>query len=147
MIDLFDLERFLTAQGLVYDTALQELRGGRKRTHWMWFVFAQLRGLGHSFRAQFYGLVSMDEARAYLTHPVLGPRLEACTHAVMAHPGLPLHTLFGSPDDMKFHSSMTVFALAASGRANPYQQVLDQWFLGSQDERTLAILDSSTISS
>jgi uncharacterized protein (DUF1810 family) len=99
--DRFDLQRFVTAQEPVFETVLAELRAGRKRTHWMWFVFPQLAGLGRSSTARFYGISSIDEARAYLAHPVLGPRLDRCTRIVLASDGPSLHAIFGSPDDLK----------------------------------------------
>ena len=111
--DPFDLERFVKAQEPVFDTALQELKAGHKRTHWMWFIFPQLKGLGHSPTAQFYGIASIEEARAYLAHPVLGPRITLCTQVVSAHERQSLAEIFGSPDDLKFVSSMTLFAAAA----------------------------------
>jgi len=142
--DPFDLNRFVTAQAPVYETALGELRAGRKRSHWMWFVFPQLRGLGHSATAQFYGLASLDEARAYLAHPVLGPRLKRCTEAVLAIEGGGLNAIFGAPDDMKFHSSMTLFARAAGGAESPFLKALERYCEGRADERTLALLVTGT---
>ena len=100
--DPFDLERFVTAQAPVFTTALAELKAGRKRSHWMWFIFPQLRGLGHSSTAFFYGISSLAEARAYLAHPLLGPRLEICTEAVLGIRDSTLNAIFGSPDDLKF---------------------------------------------
>jgi uncharacterized protein (DUF1810 family) len=142
--DRDDLERFVTAQEPVFAAALAELRAGRKRTHWMWFIFPQLRGLGCSETASFYGLASLDEARAYLAHTLLGPRLERCTNAVLGIEGRTVHEIFGSPDDMKFHSSMTLFAIAANGAggetASPYQDALGRWFQGTPDPRTLRLL-------
>ncbi len=111
--DRFDLERFVKAQAPVFETVLGELRAGRKRTHWMWFIFPQLRGLGHSPTAQFYGISSVDEARAYLAHGVLGSRLDQCTRIVLTSEAPSLHALFGSPDDLKFRSCMTLFAHVA----------------------------------
>jgi len=110
--DRFNLEHFVTAQAPVFETVLAELRAGRKRTHWMWFVFPQLSGLGRSSTARFYGIGSIDEARAYLAHPVLGPRLDLCARIVLASESPSLHAIFGSPDDMKFRSCMTLFSLA-----------------------------------
>jgi uncharacterized protein (DUF1810 family) len=136
--DRFDLARFVAAQAAVYDTALAELRAGRKRSHWMWFVFPQLRGLGHSPTAQFYGIGSAEEARAYLAHSVLGPRLAACTEAVLGVRSGTLHDIFGSPDDMKFRSSMTLFDAMAPGGA--YAEAIARWCGGEKDERTLALL-------
>jgi len=140
----FDLERFVTAQAPVFDTALGELRAGRKRSHWMWFVFPQLRGLGHSPTATFFGIVSLEEARAYLGHPVLGARLHLAATAVLEAGEPSLHALFGSPDDMKFHSSMTLFALASEKERTPFSAALERWFDGRMDEATLALLGRPT---
>ena len=112
MDDPFDLQRFVTAQAGVHEQALGELTAGRKRSHWMWFVFPQLAALGHSPTAKHFGLSGLDEARAYLAHTVLGPRLLACTAAANAVRGHTAHEIFGSPDDLKFRSSMTLFAQA-----------------------------------
>ena len=106
----FDLERFVQAQEPVYATVLAELRAGHKRSHWMWFIFPQLRGLGYSAMAYEYGIASRAEAVAYLEHPVLGARLWECTRSVNAVEGRSAHDIFGSPDDLKFCSSMTLFA-------------------------------------
>jgi uncharacterized protein (DUF1810 family) len=138
--DRFDLQRFVTAQAPVFDTALQELRAGRKRTHWMWFVFPQLRGLGLSATAQFYGIASRDEARAYFAHPLLGPRLTSCTQAVLGSQAGSLHELFGSPDDMKFRSSMTLFESAVPEAGSVFAQALDRWCAGERDHRTLELI-------
>ena len=138
--DPFDLQRFVTAQAPVFETALAELRAGRKRSHWMWFVFPQLRGLGVSPTAQFYGLASLAEARSYLVHPLLGPRLKLCTQAVLGVERRALAAIFGSPDDMKFRSSMTLFARAAGDEAALFRQALDRYADGEPDERTLALL-------
>ena len=140
--DPFDLERFVTAQEPVFETVLAELRAGRKRTHWMWFVFPQLAGLGRSSTARFYGISSIDEARAYLAHPVLGPRLDLCTRIVLASESPSLHAIFGSPDDLKFRSCMTLFSLAADDPDNPFRQALDRWCGGQPDEQTLALIDA-----
>lgn len=140
--DPFDLDRFVMAQAPVYDIALAELIGGRKLTHWMWFVFPQLRGLGRSSMAHRYGIASLDEARAYLAHPVLGPRLRECVTAVLdcgeTDPGV----IFGSPDDMKFISSMTLFSLAAGGDASLFAAGLAKFGSGGRDARTMALLGS-----
>ena len=136
--DPFDLARVVSAQAGVFDAAVDELRAGRKRTHWMWFVFPQLRGLGSSPTAQFYGISSLDEATAYLQHPVLGPRLEIAVSAVQSSPARSLNALFGSPDDLKFRSSMTLFAVA--GPEGPYQEALARWCGGEPDHRTVALL-------
>lgn len=135
--DAFDLARFVTAQEPVHEAALAELTAGRKRSHWMWFVFPQLRGLGLSPTAHFYGLQSLDEARAYLAHPVLGARLEACTRAILGHERLSAHAIFGSPDDMKLRSSMTLFDRADGRAGNPYRAALDRFFDGAGDPLTL----------
>ena len=140
--DSFDLERFVTAQTSVFETVLAELRAGRKRSHWIWFVFPQLRGLGQSSTAQFYGIASTEEARAYLAHPLLGPRLDLCTRIVLGSEGPSLHAIFGSPDDMKFRSCMTLFSLATGDPANPFRKALDRWCGGRPDVRTLALVDA-----
>jgi len=133
---VYDLDRFVEAQSPVFDTALAELRAGRKRSHWMWFIFPQLKGLGVSATAQHYGIASLDEARAYLDHPVLGPRLVAATQAVIDAPSPSLHALFGSPDDLKFRSSMTLFAQV---RPAPFRAALERWCDGP-DDKTLSLL-------
>ncbi|WP_454020030.1 DUF1810 domain-containing protein [Azospirillum sp. Marseille-Q6669] len=140
--DPFNLQRFVTAQEPVFTTVLDELQDGRKRSHWMWFIFPQLRGLGRSATAEFYGIASLDEARAYLEHPTLGPRLEAATRAVLAIRGRSLHEIFGSPDDMKFHSCMTLFALAAKESVPLYHEALALCFDGRMDKATLTALGS-----
>jgi uncharacterized protein (DUF1810 family) len=135
------LQRFLDAQAPVIDTALAELRAGRKRSHWMWFVFPQLAALGRSATAKFYGIESLAEARRYVAHPVLGARLVACTEAVLAHAGLGAHAIFGSPDDLKFRSCMTLF-----GRAAPEQQIFRRAlnaFYDGEDPLTLDWLERS----
>jgi uncharacterized protein (DUF1810 family) len=132
----FNLERFVEAQNGVYDTALAELRAGRKRTHWMWFIFPQIEGLGHSAMAQRYAIRSADEAAAYLAHPVLGPRLRACATAVASHDDRGVDEIFGHPDNLKFHSSMTLFADVAPDEAI-FQACLDQFFDGRADPATL----------
>lgn len=141
----FDHQRFVNAQEPVFATVLEELRYGRKRSHWMWFVFPQLRGLGRSATAEFYGIASLDEARAYLAHPTLGPRLEETTRAVLAVQGRTLHAIFGSPDDLKFHSSMTLFALAADETAIFYREALSRYCDGRMDEATLTLLGRPTL--
>ena len=134
--DPFDLERFVSAQSGVYDQALAELRAGRKRSHWMWFVFPQAKGLGRSSTAQIYAIASLDEARAYLAHAILGPRLLACTEAATEASAPSLYALFGSPDDLKFISSMTLFRLAADD-PSPFQGALERWNGGQPDRRTV----------
>ena len=137
--DPYDLQRFVTAQAGAYDQALAELAAGRKRTHWMWFIFHQARGLGRSSTATFFGISSLEEARAYLEHPVLGPRLLACAAAASATDALSLGALFGSPDDLKFVSSMSLFRLAADDAA-PFQGALDRWNGGRADRRTAELM-------
>lgn len=137
-----DLERFVGAQSGIHDTALAELRAGRKRSHWMWFVFPQLRGLGRSSTADFYGIASLDEARRYLAHPLLGPRLVACTQAVLAIETRSLREIFGSPDDLKFHSSMTLFSRAAQAEAAIFRWAVRRFWAGEDDPGTLALLDN-----
>jgi uncharacterized protein (DUF1810 family) len=134
----FDLKRFVDAQAAVYGDVRAELAAGRKTSHWMWFVFPQLKGLGRSSMAQHYGIASKAEAQAYWAHPVLGPRLRECTELVLAHGGLGAHALFGSPDDLKFRSCMTLFA-QATGEA-VFARALEKFFDGAADARTLALL-------
>lgn len=139
-IDRFDLKRFVDAQAPVFNTALAELRSGRKRSHWMWFVFPQLRGLGSSPLAHAFGIIGLEEARAYLSHPVLGPRLEASVAAVEASGASSLQSLFGAPDDVKFRSSMTLFTLASDDPR--YDAALRRWCGGARDPITVERLAS-----
>ena len=143
MSDPFDLQRFLDAQEPVWAEALAEVKAGRKRTHWIWYVLPQMRGLGLSPNAAFYGIGSLDEARAYLAHPVLGPRLAAIVEAVLAHEGRSAHAIFGSPDDLKLRSSMTLFDAASGDGANPYRAVLRRFFDDMSDPQTLALIDEA----
>ena len=136
---MYDLERFVNAQQRVYDDVLAELRAGRKRSHWMWFVFPQLAGLGRSEMAQRYALASLDEAAAYLAHPVLGDRLRECAALVLATSDATVDEIFGHPDNMKFHSSMTLFA-AVPGADSVFSQNLDKYFGGARDALTLSRL-------
>ena len=135
--DPFNLQRFVAAQATAYSTVVRELADAYKRSHWMWYVFPQLRGLGFSSTAQFYGLTSLDEARAYLAHPLLGPRLIECTQLVIDAKASSLHAIFGSPDDVKFCSSMTLFDLVAPNGV--FDQALESWCQGRRDERTVSI--------
>ena len=135
----FDLERFVSAQEPVYSTVVSELRNGRKGSHWMWFVFPQIDGLGSSPTARHYAIRSLDEAAAYLARPVLGSRLIECTGLVNNLEGKSLREIFGSPDDMKFHSSMTLFSLIEP-RESVFERALGKYFNGELDERTIAIL-------
>ncbi|HEY7272408.1 MAG TPA: DUF1810 domain-containing protein [Actinoplanes sp.] len=133
-----DLDRFVDAQDGAYDDALAELTAGRKRTHWMWFIFPQIAGLGSSPTAQLYAIRSLDEARAYLAHPMLGPRLRECAQALLTVQGRSAREIFGYPDDLKLRSSMTLFARAADD-PEPFQAVLDRYYDGP-DPRTLTLL-------
>ncbi len=137
--DPYDLNRFISAQEGVYDHALAELREGLKRTHWMWFIFPQIDGLGHSPTTRHYSIKSLEEARQYLAHPVLGARLVECAEAVLAVQGRTASDIFGSPDDMKLQSSMTLFELIA-GPGSIFERVLDRYYAGKRDARTLQIL-------
>ena len=138
--DPFRLQRFIDAQEPHIEDVLTELSAGRKRTHWMWFVFPQLRGLGRSSTAEFYGLGSLAEARAYLAHPVLGARLRDCTRRVLAVDGSSPNRIFGSPDDLKFHSSMTLFARADESAANVFTRALERFWNGTADAATQRLL-------
>ena len=131
-----ELSRFIDAQTAVYDTALAELRRGRKTSHWMWFVFPQIAGLGHSPTARFYAIVDLDEARAYLAHPVLGPRLVEAVETILALAGHDARAVFGSPDDLKLRSSLTLFQAAAPDEPC-FQQALDKYFAGARDPLTV----------
>ena len=139
-----DLSRFVEAQAPIYASALQELRDGEKRTHWMWFVFPQLRGLGRSTMAHRYGIVDLGEARAYLDHPLLGARLEECTRAMLAHAGTPLRTILGFPDDLKFLSCMTLFD-AAGGSKELFERALEAFNGGAPDPQTLHLLGRGAV--
>ncbi len=140
--DPFQLSRFLVAQQVVYSAALAELKAGEKRTHWMWFIFPQLAGLGSSDMSRRYAIQSIDEAKAYLRHPLLGERLWECVDALLSLRGRSAAQIFGFPDDAKLCSSMTLFALAA-GSGSEFDQVLERYFGGKRDERTLALLESN----
>jgi len=137
----FNLDRFVTAQAPLFDTVMAELTSGRKRSHWMWFIFPQLRGLGRSPLAIHYGIASLEEARAYLGHALLGPRLLQATEMVLESPAPSLNAMLGSPDDIKFRSSMTLFAMASGEAQTPFATALDHWCDGQKDEATLALLD------
>ena len=137
-----DLERFVTAQAGAYDSALRELQRGHKTGHWMWFIFPQLRGLGRSELSTYYGIASIHEARAYLAHPVLGPRLLACAAAVAGLEDTTAATVLGDVDAAKLRSSMTLF-VRADPSATVFQQVLDRWYGGTPDPRTLERLGTA----
>ena len=138
--DPYDLKRFLSAQEGVYERALAELRGGQKRTHWMWFIFPQIDGLGYSPTAKRYAIKSREEAREYLNHPVLGKRLLECTEAVVALKGGSVSEIFGYPDDLKFTSSMTLFENIA-GSGSLFSHALDRYCNGERDAMTLRLLE------
>ena len=139
-IDPFNLARFTEAQERIYGAVLAELKSGQKRTHWMWFIFPQIDGLGHSPTAKHYAIKGIEEARAYLDHPVLGPRLVECAEAVLAVEGRSVSAIFGYPDDMKLKSSMTLFASVAEGHRSVFIRVLEKFFGGEQDGATLRII-------
>ena len=135
----FDLERFVTAQQGIHEGVLAELRAGRKTSHWMWFVFPQVAGLGQSWVSRHYAIASLGEARAYLDHPVLGSRLRACCALVLAAPARSAENIFGGTDAMKLRSSMTLFLRAAPGEP-VFGQVLDRFWAGLPDARTDELL-------
>lgn len=135
----YDLDRFVAAQAESYERALAEIRGGRKRTHWMWYVFPQLAGLGMSEMSRRYAISGVDEARAYLAHPVLGPRLLACAEAAAAVEGRSAREVFGAPDDLKLRSCATLFA-AASAPGSVFDRVLTKFWGGERDAATVRLL-------
>jgi uncharacterized protein (DUF1810 family) len=137
----FNLQRFLDAQQRHYETALAEIRQGKKTTHWMWYIFPQIEGLGSSEMSRFYAIKSKGEAKAFLGHPVLGTRLLIISRALLQHRDLTAHAIFGSPDDMKLHSCMTLFA-TMPGADPVFQQALDTYFGGNPDKKTLQLLEA-----
>jgi uncharacterized protein (DUF1810 family) len=139
MSDPYHLQRFVDAQNPVYGKVCAELRDGRKRSHWMWFIFPQIMGLGSSPLARKFAISSLAEAAAYLQHPILGPRLIECTRLVNLIEGRPIQQIFGYPDDLKFRSSMTLFAHAA-GENQLFVDALQKYFKGEFDPTTLARL-------
>lgn len=141
MNDPFNLQRFVDAQDAVIDRVRDELREGQKRSHWMWFVFPQLAGLGRSEMARHYAIASLEEARAYLAHPLLGPRLLECSALVLALQGRAIGEIFGAPDDLKFWSSMTLFGEADPSRS-VFRDCLHKYFGGRSDRGTLSLIDS-----
>jgi uncharacterized protein (DUF1810 family) len=143
--DPYDLKRFIAAQAPIYETVVRELRSGKKRTHWMWFVFPQLRGLGRSSTAQFFGIASLDEARAYLAHSELGAHLTECVQTLLTLSGSSLGEIFGRPDDVKFRSSMTLFDAASDGAENVFRQALERYCDGAPDDRTIALAEVARI--
>jgi len=137
--DPFDLARFIKAQTDDYALALAEVQAGRKRSHWMWYIFPQLRGLGFSEMSMRYGIAGAHEARAYLAHPVLGARLIACCEALLSLPTRSANEVLGSPDDLKLRSSATLFAEVA-GDGSVFHRLLDRFFAGEPDPQTLRLL-------
>ncbi len=137
--DPFHLARFLDAQAATYDRALAELRNGRKRSHWMWFIFPQLDGLGTSSTAKYYAIRGLDETRAYREHPILGPRLVACAQAILDLEGRSAHQVFGTPDDLKLRSCATLFQ-QISPPDSVFARLLETFFSGKSDLRTLQLL-------
>lgn len=136
-----NLTRFLDAQAPLYAIALGELQAGHKRTHWIWFVLPQLRGLGTSHNATYYGIEDSAEAAAYLAHPVLGARLRECVAVLLAHKDKSAHAILGSPDDAKFRSCLTLFHAVAAPDDTLWQNALDQFYAGQPDDATLRLLD------
>ena len=139
MSDTFHLERFLDAQAGQYEQVLGELRAGCKRSHWIWFIFPQMKGLGHSPQSEYYGIGSLDEAAAYARHPLLGPRLVECAELVNRVKGRSIRDILGTPDDLKFRSCMTLFARAAEDEP-VFSAALDRYFSGEPDPLTLRFL-------
>ena len=139
MEDRFDLNRFAGVQDGVYAEVLRELRAGRKGSHWIWFIFPQMKDLGHSDLAKYFGIGSLAEAEAYWQHPVLGPRLEECTRLVNQVEGRSIREIFGTPDDLKFRSSMTLFARVATA-SGVFNEALEKYFGGEPDRLTLELL-------
>ncbi|MFV1968885.1 MAG: DUF1810 domain-containing protein, partial [Pirellulaceae bacterium] len=140
--DPFDLGRFVAAQENSYDCALTEIRNGQKRTHWMWYIYPQIHGLGHSSTSQRYGITSADEADAYLSHPVLGPRLVTMCEAALEVEGPSATEIFGRPDDMKLRSCATLFEYV-SGEDSVFKRLLLKYFSGKRDSMTLQLLDDA----
>ena len=140
-VDLFDLNRFILAQNRIYDRAIAEIRNGKKQTHWMWYIFPQIDGLGFSTTTKHYSLKSLQEAREYLAHPILGARLLECSECILAFEGQSISDLFGYPDDLKLRSSMTLFA-HLSDTHSVFTRVLNRFFNGEPDDRTLNILEA-----
>ena len=138
-VDSDSLQRFVDAQAGVYDDALAEITRGRKTSHWMWFIFPQLKGLGHSETARYFGIASREEAKAYLEHPILGTRLRQCVDRLMALDSSDPHAIFGSPDDLKLRSSLTLFAAVAGGDSR-FEDALRRFYPEGPDDATVKIL-------
>ena len=142
MKDEFNLQRFVDAQEKVYETVRDELTQGCKRSHWMWFVFPQLQGLGSSPTAIHYGISGLEEARAYLSYPLLGERLRECTGLLMSLSGRSLDDIFGYPDNLKFHSSITLFSIASDDE-ELFDDALGKYFAGQHDPQTVRLLQDA----
>jgi uncharacterized protein (DUF1810 family) len=142
--DPYNLARFVEAQAPAYEAALSELRQGRKTSHWMWFIFPQILGLGDSWMAKLYAITSLDEARAYLTHPLLGARLRECTQTVVGVEGRSAEAIFGQPDVLKFRSSLTLFA-EASPHEPLFRAALAKYYEGEPDRRSIALLGAAWV--
>lgn len=142
MNDVYDLNRFVQAQEADYERALSEIRSGQKRSHWMWYIFPQFGGLGLSPTSKRYSIKSVAEAKAYLNHPILGPRLIECTEAVLNVEGRSAHEIFGSPDDMKLKSCATLFAYVSPAKS-VFDRLLDRFFQGKRDDKTLSLLQQT----
>ncbi|WP_416440782.1 DUF1810 domain-containing protein [Leeuwenhoekiella sp. A16] len=142
MKDSYDLERFIKAQDHSYETALNEIKNGRKQSHWMWFIFPQFKGLGQSATSKQYAIKSKEEAKAFFDHAILGPRLVEITNALLELKGLTAHAIFGSPDDLKLKSCMTLFT-AIQEKNTCFQEVLDKYYAGKQDDKTLKLLEEN----
>ena len=139
MSDTYNLQRFVEAQDQVYERVVEELSSGRKRSHWMWYIFPQLEGLGFSIASRRYGISGLDEAKAYLAHPLLGSRLKECTNLMLGIEGESVDRVLGHPDDLKFRSSMTLFSRASLGETL-FDEAIDKYFAGDQDAKTLQLL-------
>lgn len=136
--NLFD--DFIQAQNTIYPSVIKELTEGQKRTHWMWFIFPQVRGLGHSTMARRFAIESLEQAKAYLQHDVLGTRLRECAELILLHPDKSALDIFGSPDNLKLYSSLTLFTLASSNKKCVFDELLDQYFEGSYDINSIKML-------
>ncbi len=145
MTDPFNLDRFVQAQETRYDQVISELRNGMKRSHWIWFIFPQVQGLGRSATAQYYALKNIEEARAYLKHPILGPRYIECCETLLPHQSCPIEQILGYPDNLKLNSSLTLFH-AANPEKNLFTKLLNLFYAGQHDQATNDILSQQAIS-